>query len=70
MSTQRISYIVAVCLLLIFATQIYLVYDQLRTTRASLTRETNAILEDAFRKELNQRNAFFKHVLGEDSNKT
>jgi len=70
MSTQRISCIVAVCLLLIFATQIYLVYDQLRVTRASLTRETNAILEDAFRKDLNQRNKHYIHLAGEDTIKT
>jgi len=70
MYPQRISYLVVVCLLLIFTTQIYLVYDQLLSSRISLTRESNAIIEDAFRKELNQRNAFFKHILGEDSNIT
>lgn len=67
MPTHRISYIAAVCLLLIFATQAYLVNDYFQTTRASLTRETNAIIEDAFRKELNQRHKIFKHLIGEDT---
>jgi len=62
MSPKRITYIAFVCLLLVFATQVYLVFDQLKTTHASLTRESNAILEEAFRSELNIRHKKYRHL--------
>jgi two-component system phosphate regulon sensor histidine kinase PhoR len=67
MSPQRITYLVALCLLLIFATQAYLVVDHFLNIRESLTRESNAIIEDAFRKDLSDRNTFYKHLTGEDT---
>jgi signal transduction histidine kinase len=67
MSPKRISYIAVVCLLLIFVTQAYLVFDHFSTTRQSLTRETNAVLENAFRSELNERHKLYKHLIGEDN---
>jgi len=70
MSPLRFTYIAAVCLLLIFATQTYLVYDHFDATRSSLTRESDVIIEKAFKKELNQRNTYYKHVTGEDTIKT
>ncbi len=67
MSPQRISYIAITCLFLIFFTQAYLVFDHFQNTRASLSRESNSIIEDAFRKELNQRNTLFKYLAKEDT---
>lgn len=67
MTPYRITYLVAVCLLLIFATQAYLVLDHFRNTRASLSRETNAILEDAFRRDLNERHKLYKQLVGESN---
>jgi len=70
MTPLRFTYIAAVCLLLIFSTQAFLVYDHFCTTRSSLTRESNAIIEEAFKKELCQRNNYYKHITGEDTVKT
>ena len=67
MTPHRITYLVAVCLLLIFATQAYLVLDHFRNTRASLSRETNAILEGAFRRDLNERHKLYKQLVGESN---
>jgi len=67
MTPHRITYLVALCLLMIFATQAYLVLDHFRNTRASLSRETNAILEDAFRKDLNKRHKLYKQLVGESN---
>ncbi|HEY5589874.1 MAG TPA: HAMP domain-containing sensor histidine kinase [Paludibacter sp.] len=67
MTPHRITYLVAACLLLIFATQAYLVLDHFRNTRASLSRETNAILEDAFRRDLNERHKLYKQLVGESN---
>ena len=66
MTPVRITYIVAVCLFLIFATQVYLLINHFQTTRKSLTRESNAILEEAFRKDLNRRHKQFKYLTGGD----
>jgi len=65
-----ITYLSVTGILLILLLQAYIVYDNYKQTRASLTRETNAIIEDAFRKELGQRNSFYKHFTGEDTLRT
>ena len=70
MSPKHISYIAGICLLLIIATQAYLVYDYYQTTRAGLVRESDAILQEAFRKDLSIRNQMHKHSVGEDTLKT
>jgi len=70
MSPKHISYIASVCLLLIMATQAYLVYDYYQTTRAGLVRESDAILQEAFRKDLSIRGEAYKHSVGEDTLKT
>ena len=70
MSPKHISYIAGICLLLIMSTQSYLVYDYYQTTRASLVRESDAILQEAFRKDLSIRNQEYKHSVGEDTLKT
>ena len=67
MTPLRITFLVTLCLLLIFATQAYLVLDHFRNTSASLSRETNTILEDAFRKDLNVRHKMYKHLVGESN---
>jgi len=70
MSPKQISYIAGCCLLLIMVTQAYLVSDYYQTTQAGLVRESNAILQEAFRKDLSIRNQEYKHSIGEDTLKT
>ena len=65
MSPQRIFYIAFFCLLLILSTQAYLVYDYFQTTHAGLVRETDTILQEAFKSELNIRHKKFKYLIGE-----
>jgi len=66
MSPKPISYIAGICLLLIMATQGYLVYDYYQTTRAGLVRESDDILLSSFRKDLTYRNeAFDKSIHGD-----
>lgn len=59
-SPKLITYIAFSCLLLIFATQAYLVYDYFETTKASINRETTTIINEAFQKELNIRSNSIK----------
>lgn len=66
-SPKQISYIAAICLLFVLGTQAILVYDYFQTTRASLIRESDAILQDAFRNELNQRHKLYKYLVKEDT---
>ncbi|MEI8085115.1 MAG: HAMP domain-containing sensor histidine kinase [Paludibacter sp.] len=66
MTPQRIAYIAAICLVFILVSQVLLVNDYFQTTRAGLVRESDAILQDAFRKDLNQRRKLFKHLVHED----
>src|SRR5659263_17545 len=66
MSPKQFSNLAFASLLLIFATQAYLVYDYFQTTRAGLVRESDAILQEAFKAELNIRHNKFKYLMGED----
>lgn len=70
MVPKHISYLAGICLLFIMATQAYLVYDYYQTTRAGLVRESDAILQEAFRKDLSIRYQKYKHSVGEDTLKT
>jgi len=70
MSPLRITYIAAFCLLLILVSQGFLVNDYFQTTRAGLMRESDAIMQETFRNELNLRHKTFRHLIGEDSIKT
>lgn len=65
-SPKQIYYIAAICLLFILGTQAYLVYDYFQTTRAGLVRESDSIIEEAFKKDLNLRNKTFEHLIGAD----
>ncbi len=56
MSTKNISYIAIISIIFILLTQSYLVYDYFQTVRFALIRESDAILKEAFRGDLNQRN--------------
>ena len=68
MSTKNISYIAIISIVFILLTQSYLVYDYFQTVRFALIRESDAILKEAFRKELNQRNSkYVKPELESDS---
>src|SRR5690606_26040816 len=58
MSTKNISYIAIISIVFILLTQSYLVYDYFQTVRFALIRESDAILKEAFRNELNQRNTY------------
>ena len=67
MSPKSISYIAGICLLLIMATQAYLVFDYYQTTRAGLIRESDDILLSSFRKDLTYRNKAFEKSRHEDT---
>lgn len=58
MSTKNISYIAIISIVFILLTQSYLVYDYFQTVRFALIRESDAILKEAFRNELNRRNTY------------
>ncbi|MDR3651576.1 MAG: HAMP domain-containing sensor histidine kinase [Paludibacter sp.] len=68
MSPKQIFYLAFACLLLIFTTQAYLVNDYFQTTRAGLIRESDAILEEAFKKDLEVRRKLFKNSENENLN--
>ncbi|MEA4851708.1 MAG: histidine kinase dimerization/phospho-acceptor domain-containing protein, partial [Paludibacter sp.] len=64
---KQIYYIAAICLLLILGAQSYLVYDYFQTTHAGLIRESDTILDEVFKKDLNARNKKFDHLIGTDT---
>lgn len=64
---KQIYYIAAICLLLILGAQSYLVYDYFQTTRDGLIRESDTILDEVFKKDLNARNKKFNHLIGGDT---
>lgn len=63
MSTKNITYIAIISIVLILLTQTYLVFDYFQTVKFALIRETDAILKEAFRADLNQRNIIFKNKI-------
>lgn len=67
MKTGVATYLSMLGVIVILLSQTYVVYQNYIITRSFLTRESNAIIEDAFQKELNQRNALYKHLSGEDT---
>lgn len=67
MSTKLLTYIAIISLGLIFATQAFLVFDYFQTTKAALSRESNTILLEVFRKELNSRHLQFKKQTRQDT---
>jgi len=60
MSTKTISYIAIISLFLVFLTQAFLIVDYFQTVREALIRESDAIIAEAFRKDLDVRNSKFK----------
>ena len=70
MTYHRITIIAILSLFIIFLSQGYLVYDYYTTTRDGLVRESDAILNDAFKKDLELRRAKFKVLTGADTIKT
>ncbi len=67
MSSKNIFFLVLSSLLLIFGTQIFLVNDYYRTTRASWSKESNTILEQTFRNDLTIRNDAFRKIKNEST---
>lgn len=67
MSTKLLTYIAIISLGLIFVTQAFLVFDYFQTTKAALSRESNTILLEVFRKELNSRHLQFKKQTRQDT---
>ncbi|HPM10344.1 MAG TPA: hypothetical protein PK941_07865, partial [Paludibacter sp.] len=67
-STKTISYIAIVSIILILCAQAYLVYDYFQTVRLALIRESDTILKEAFRADLNQRNTNLDIMPDENEN--
>lgn len=61
MSTKKITYIAIVSIVLILLTQAYLVVDYFQTVKFSLIKESDAVIKEAFRVDLNHRDLFFKN---------
>jgi len=62
MSTKNITYIAIISIILILLTQSYLVFDYFQTVRFALIRESEAILKESFRTDLNQRTIIYKRI--------
>ena len=69
LTPKRIAYIASFCLLIILVSQAYLVYDYFQTTRAGLIRESDAIIEEACKKDLKIRHNLFKEIEANESYK-
>lgn len=67
MSSKNITYIAIICLLLIFSTQAYLVFDYFGTTRAALIRESDDILTQVFKEDLGRRENMYYYQTGKDT---
>ncbi|OJV40533.1 MAG: hypothetical protein BGO29_10480 [Bacteroidales bacterium 36-12] len=67
MSTKTISYIAITSIILILLTQSYLVFDYFYTVKFSIIRESDSILKEAFRSDLNQRNETYLNILKENT---
>ena len=65
LTPKQIAYVAAVCLLFILGTQTFLVYDYFQTTRAGLVRESDAIIEEAFKKDLEIRRNQYRSLESE-----
>lgn len=64
---RQISYMVIICLLVILGAQFYMVHDYYQTTRSALARESDAMLDEIFKKDLNRRNKLFEHLIKTDT---
>lgn len=67
MSPKRLTLIASVSLLLILISQMFLIYDYFNTTKESLTRESNAIVKEAFNKDLEIRRNEYRKTVTEDT---
>ncbi len=67
MKTRIITYLSVLGILLLLVSQGYIVYENYQQTRKSLIRESDAIMEDAFRKDITIRNKIYKQITHEDS---
>jgi two-component system, OmpR family, phosphate regulon sensor histidine kinase PhoR len=63
MSTKTISYIAVISIFLVFLTQTFLVVDYFNTVRLALIRESDAILRESFRMDLNKRNIEYNEMI-------
>ena len=65
MSTKTVFLLVLISLILIFGTQIFLITDYYNTTRTAWTKESNTIIEEAFRGDLTLRNSMFRKAIND-----
>ena len=67
MKTRIITYLSVLGVLLLLVSQIYIVYENYQQTRKLLIRESDAILEEAFKADLTIRNKIFEHFTHTDT---
>jgi two-component system, OmpR family, phosphate regulon sensor histidine kinase PhoR len=67
MKTRIITYLSVLGVLLILASQAYIVYENYQQTRKSLIRESDAIIEEAFKKDVTIRLNLYKHLTHQDT---
>jgi len=62
MSTKTITRLAVFSLLFVFLTQTYLVYDYFKSVRFAIIKESDAIITEVFRIDLNNRNAQYSMI--------
>lgn len=62
MSSKSVFLLALIPLILIFGTQVFLVNDYYTTTRAAWIKESNTIIEEAFRKDITIRNNLYRSL--------
>lgn len=67
MSSKSVFLLALIPLILIFGTQVFLVNDYYTTTRAAWIKESNTILEEAFRNDITFRNNLFRALTEEST---
>lgn len=66
MSSKTVFLLVLLSFILIFGTQVFLIIDYYNTTRAAWIKESNTVIEEAFRADLSIRNIKFRNFINED----
>lgn len=66
MSSKTVFLLVLLSFILIFGTQVFLIIDYYNTTRAAWIKESNTVIEEAFRADLSLRNIEYRNSLNDD----
>lgn len=62
MSTKVITYIAIISIVLVLLMQAFLIWDYFQSVRVAITKESDVVLKEAFRKDLDMRNLILKNI--------